>query len=132
MEYSGEILGIIYQNELNSYTIAEMYIDELEDVKTIVGYLPFVVEGDNLKIVGNFVEHKEYGEQFKVESFEKVMPQTLDALERYYNIDRYMLTGINWESGYKLLPVDYESGKEPSQFPNSTLIGESNIGSFIA
>lgn len=83
MEYSGEILGIIYQNELNSYTIAEMYIDELEDVKTIVGYLPFVVEGDNLKIVGKFVEHKEYGEQFKVESFEKVMPQTLDALERY-------------------------------------------------
>ena len=52
----------------------------------------------------------------------------LDALERYYNIDRYMLTGINWESGYKLLPADYESGKEPSQFPNSTLIGESNIG----
>ncbi len=83
MEYSGEILGIIYQNELNSYTIAEMYIDELEDVKTIVGYLPFVVEGDNLRIIGKFVEHKEYGEQFKVESFEKVMPQTLDALERY-------------------------------------------------
>ncbi len=83
MEYSGEILGIIYQNELNSYTIAEMYIDELEDVKTIVGYLPFVVEGDNLKIIGKFVEHREYGEQFKVESFEKVMPQTLDALERY-------------------------------------------------
>ena len=83
MEYSGEVLGIIYQNELNSYTIAEMYIDELEDVKTIVGYLPFVVEGDNLKIIGKFVEHKEYGEQFKVESSEKVMPQTLDALERY-------------------------------------------------
>ena len=83
MEYSGEILGIIYQNELNSYTIAEMYIDELEDVKTIVGYLPFVAEGDNLRIIGKFVEHKEYGEQFKVESFEKVMPQTLDALERY-------------------------------------------------
>ena len=83
MEYSGEVLGIIYQNELNSYTIAEMYIDELEDVKTIVGYLPFIVEGDNLRIIGKFVEHKEYGEQFKVESFEKVMPQTLDALERY-------------------------------------------------
>ena len=83
MEYSGEVLGIIYQNELNSYTIAEMYIDELEDVKTIVGYLPFVAEGDNLNVIGKFVEHKEYGEQFKVESFEKVMPQTLDALERY-------------------------------------------------
>ena len=29
------MLGIIYQNELNSYTIAEMYIDELEDVNTV-------------------------------------------------------------------------------------------------
>ena len=83
MEYSGEILGIIYQNELNSYTIAEMYIDELEKVETIVGYLPFINEGDNLKIIGKFVQHKEYGEQFKVETFEKIMPETLDALERY-------------------------------------------------
>ena len=80
---SGEILGIIYQNELNSYTIAEMYVDELEKIETIVGYLPFVVEGDNLKTIGRFVEHKEYGRQFKVETFEKIMPQTLDALERY-------------------------------------------------
>ena len=83
MEYSGEVLGIIYQNEINSYTIAEMYIDELEKIETIVGYLPFIAEGDNLKIVGKFVEHKEYGEQFKVDTFEKIMPQTLDSLERY-------------------------------------------------
>lgn len=83
MELSGEILGIIYQNELNSYTIAEMYIDELESVETIVGYLPFITDGDNLKIIGNFIEHKEYGKQFKVETFEKIMPETLEALERY-------------------------------------------------
>ena len=83
LELSGEILGIIYQNELNSYTIAEMYIDELEKVETIVGYLPFIAEGDNIKVIGKFVEHKEYGEQFKVETFEKVMPETLEALERY-------------------------------------------------
>lgn len=83
MELSGEILGIIYQNELNSYTIAEMYVDELEKVETIVGYLPFIAEGDNIKVIGRFVEHKEYGQQFKVETFEKVMPETLEALERY-------------------------------------------------
>lgn len=50
----------------------------------------------------------------------------LDALEKYYNIDRYILTGINWESGYKLLPIDYETGEKLSAFPNSRLIGESN------
>ncbi len=52
----------------------------------------------------------------------------LEALEKYYNIDRYMLTGIDWESGYTLLPTDYESGEKLSVFPNSRLIGESNIG----
>ena len=30
-----------------------------------------------------FIEHQEYGRQFKIETFEKIMPQTLDALERY-------------------------------------------------
>lgn len=83
MELSGEILGIIYQNELNSYTIAEMYVDELEKIETLVGYMPFICEGDNLKVIGKYVEHKEYGEQFKVETFEKIMPKTLDSLERY-------------------------------------------------
>lgn len=83
MELSGEILGIIYQNELNSYTIAEIYADELEKVETIVGYLPFITEGDNIKVIGKFVQHKDYGEQFKVDTFEKIMPQTLEALERY-------------------------------------------------
>lgn len=51
----------------------------------------------------------------------------LEALEKYYNIDRYILTGVNWESGYKLLQSDYESGEELSRFPNSRLMGESNI-----
>lgn len=83
MELTGEILGIIYQNELNSYTIAEMYVNEKEMVETIVGFLPFICEGDNIKVIGKYVEHKDYGEQFKVDTFEKIMPKTLDALERY-------------------------------------------------
>lgn len=83
MELKGQVIGIIYQNEINSYTIAEIYDEENEKTETIVGYLPFIVEGDELKLIGNFVEHKEYGKQFKVETFEKLMPKTLDALERY-------------------------------------------------
>ena len=83
MEISGEVIGIIYQNEINSYTIAEIYSNESEKIETIVGYMPFIAEGDNLKLTGKFVEHKEYGKQFKVETFEKEIPQSLDALERY-------------------------------------------------
>ncbi len=81
MEITGEIQAIIYRNEVNSYTIAEFETEE--EVTTVVGYLPFINEGDTLKLIGKFVEHKEYGRQFKIDTFEKMMPQTVEALERY-------------------------------------------------
>lgn len=81
MEITGEIQDIIYKNEINSYTIAEFETEE--ESTTVVGYLPFVNKGDTLKLMGKFVEHKEYGRQFKIDTFEKLMPQTLGALERY-------------------------------------------------
>ena len=107
MELQGEVIEIIYKNEINSYCIAvlnidkdwiksgnkqsdqmdllsmEKEIDKLDNETTIVGYLPFVNIGDTLKVVGKFVEHQEYGRQFKVDTFEKKMPQTTKALERY-------------------------------------------------
>ena len=80
-EIEGVLTEIIYQNEINSYTVG---IFETEDEQiTIVGYLPFINKGDTLKLLGEFVEHKDYGEQFKIETFEKLMPQTLGALENY-------------------------------------------------
>ena len=81
MELIGEIVDIIYKNEVNSYIVANLETET--EVFTVVGYLPFINVGDNLKLEGKFVTHQEYGRQFKIETFEKIMPQTLDALERY-------------------------------------------------
>ena len=81
MELEGEVISIIYKNDINSYTIADFETED--DITTIVGYLPFVSQGDSLKIIGKFVEHKSYGRQFKIDTFEKLMPKTLGALERY-------------------------------------------------
>ncbi len=82
MELEGEIAEIIYKNEINSYCIAVLNTTDGTEI-TIVGYLPFINIGDTLKLHGKMVEHQEYGEQFKVDTFEKMMPQGLDALERY-------------------------------------------------
>ena len=92
MQLQGEVIEIIYKNDLNSYCIAVLKIDKekiendeikyLENETTIVGYLPFVNVGDTLKIVGKIVEHQEYGKQVKVDTFEKLMPQTTQALKK--------------------------------------------------
>lgn len=81
MEIQGTIEEMIYQNEVNSYTIAEFETEE--ERLTVVGYLPFINQGDSLKLLGRYVEHPEYGRQFKIETFEKLLPQTKQAIEKY-------------------------------------------------
>ena len=80
-QIEGVLTEIIYQNEVNSYVVG-IFETEEEQI-TVVGYLPFISKGDSLKLIGKFIEHKDYGEQFKIETFEKLMPQTLAALETY-------------------------------------------------
>ena len=98
-EIKGEVTDIIYQNEATSYTIAVFETEEEET--TVVGYLPFVKSGDTLKVTGRFVEHKEYGRQFKVETFEKLMPETLGALERY--LSNGTIKGIGEATAKKII-----------------------------
>ena len=77
----GTIEDIIYSNEANGYTVCE--IRSGNDMLTAVGYMPFINAGETIKASGKWVSHPDYGEQFKVELYEKVMPQTLDAIEKY-------------------------------------------------
>lgn len=82
MELEGQIEAIIYCNEVNSYTIARLMTENIGEI-TVVGYLPFVNVGDSITVYGEYVTHKDYGKQFKVNTFKKNMPETLEALEKY-------------------------------------------------
>ena len=99
MEIKGQITDIIYENEINGYMVAEFETDEEEIV--ITGYLPFVNNGDSLKITGKYVTHPDYGRQFKVETFEKIMPETLEALERY--LASGIITGVGPATARKII-----------------------------
>lgn len=90
MEIVGELKEIIYQNDINGYTIGIINADG-EEV-TVVGYLPFISVGDNLKLIGKYVTHPDYGEQFKIDTFEKTMPQTAESIERY--LSNGMIKGV--------------------------------------
>ena len=99
MELKGEIVDVIYKNEVNSYMVANLET-EIE-VFTVVGYLPFINVGDILKLEGKFITHQEYGRQFKIETFEKVLPETLDALERY--LANGNIKGIGPSTAHKII-----------------------------
>lgn len=77
----GTVEKITFRNESNCYTVAVLNCDSEEVIA--VGILPFLNEGDTAEFVGEFTVHQTYGEQFKVESFERKAPQNSAAILRY-------------------------------------------------
>lgn len=77
----GTVEEIIFCNEINGYTVC--MIRHEKGIMTAVGYMPFVNAGETLKVTGRLVTHPDYGEQVKVEIYEKLLPETSDELEKY-------------------------------------------------
>lgn len=81
-EIRGEIIEIIYKNETNGYTICNILTKDDEEI-TVVGFLPYIQVGEEIKVNGNWVNHPDYGKQLKAETFEKFLPEGVPAIERY-------------------------------------------------
>lgn len=79
--YAVEVTDIIYQNDANGYTVFEFETDDL--LSTATGIVPSVYVGEKLKISGQWTEHPNYGNQFKIVSFEKEMPSDASTMLKY-------------------------------------------------
>ncbi|MDP4179508.1 MAG: ATP-dependent RecD-like DNA helicase [Bacillota bacterium] len=77
----GIIEDIIFTNEANGYTVCDVRAEKV--IVTAVGFMPFINIGETVKVMGRWVEHPDYGEQFKVECYEKLLPKTSEAIEKY-------------------------------------------------
>lgn len=81
LELTGSVEHIIYHNEKNQYTVLEML--GADELITVVGTFPYISEGEELKIYGNWTSHSSFGVQFKAEAFEKVAPKSTAAVLKY-------------------------------------------------
>lgn len=78
LELQGTVQDIKFTNEENGYTICTVCVED--EMVTFVGIMPFLAVGEEICAQGDFVVHKTYGEQFRVESYEKTLPQTAEAI----------------------------------------------------
>ena len=81
-ELSGTVESVVYRNEANDYTVIELASEDGHLV-TAVGALPYVGEGEHVRLFGSWTHHSEYGEQFSVTAFEKELPSTAADILRY-------------------------------------------------
>jgi exodeoxyribonuclease V alpha subunit len=102
-ECMSEILGvvsdIIFQNENNGYIIAKIKQDN--DVHTITGFIPYIQEGINLKLIGEWFLHPKFGQQFKVQSCEEIVPNSIDGIKKY--LSSGIISGIGPVTAKKIV-----------------------------
>ncbi len=96
------ILGrITFQNPDNHYTIARLQIAKINDPITIVGHLASVFEGESLELSGKWVSHPKYGDQFKVETYQVILPATISGIRKY--LGSGMIKGIGRSMADKIV-----------------------------
>ncbi|MDF2503778.1 ATP-dependent RecD-like DNA helicase [Clostridium sp.] len=72
---------IVFKNEENGYVVA--HVKEKNIRHTIVGCIPYIIEGQSLKLQGEWVKHPQFGCQLKVISCEEILPNSKIGIERY-------------------------------------------------
>lgn len=81
MEIQGIVDQIVYKNDDNGYVVLKLKTED--DLIAAVGYVPFITEGQRVKIEGEWVIHPTFGQQVKIESCEEILPSNIEGIERY-------------------------------------------------
>jgi len=74
---------ITYANQETGYTVARVATDRSSDLLTVVGPLLGAQPGERLRLSGRWTSHPQYGRQFEVQSYETVLPATVQGIRRY-------------------------------------------------
>lgn len=87
IEFEGFVERITFRNEENGYTVLTLVKPETEEgeeqEECCVGCFSYVAEGNYLIVKGERIDHKKYGPQIKVQSYEEKQPGDTVAVERY-------------------------------------------------
>lgn len=78
---NGIVESIVFKSSDTGYTVIKFRENNI--IHTAVGVLPHVKEGQNLKVTGSWVNHSQFGKQFKVEECEEILPTSKDGIEKY-------------------------------------------------
>ncbi|QRN84577.1 ATP-dependent RecD-like DNA helicase (plasmid) [Chloroflexota bacterium] len=108
---AGTVERITYTNAENGYTVLRLrpVLEpgeslpgiRLDGLVTVVGNLPDVAAGEQLRLEGDFTSHPKHGLQFKASHLEKLKPVTLEGIERY--LGSGMIKGIGPEMAHRIV-----------------------------
>ena len=82
-QLSGQIERITFTSEETGYTVAKIKVYGRRDLVTIIGNMINPTPGEIIKMKGEWGNHPQYGEQFKIIFCETTTPATVHGIEKY-------------------------------------------------
>ena len=79
----GEVQKVVFHNPDNGYAVVRLKTGDEPGLITVVGDLGTVVPGEGLSVSGQWQEHPRFGRQFQVQSWEQIVPASLNGIKRY-------------------------------------------------
>ena len=81
IKIEGIIDTVIFYNSDNGYAVCD--VSCIGELVTMTGTMPNITEGEKIIASGEWTTHVDYGDQFKVEYIERVMPSSESEIEKY-------------------------------------------------
>ncbi|WP_195428904.1 ATP-dependent RecD-like DNA helicase [Clostridium sp. D46t1_190503_E9] len=78
---NGIVESIVFKSDDTGYVVSKVRIDK--DCINAVGIVPFLKEGQHVKLKGQWVLHRQFGRQFNIEEYEEVLPNSVEGIKKY-------------------------------------------------
>lgn len=78
---NGIVESIVFKSDDTGYVVSKVRVDK--DCINAVGIVPFLKEGQHVKLKGQWVLHKQFGRQFNIDEYEEVLPDSIDGIKKY-------------------------------------------------
>ncbi|MCK9479425.1 MAG: ATP-dependent RecD-like DNA helicase [Firmicutes bacterium] len=95
----GVVEEVVYYNNNNYYAVC--YVQTDSEYTAVIGYMPYISEGETITVTGSWTVHAEYGRQFKAEYFEKDMPKEKSDILKY--LSSGVIKGVRQATAEKII-----------------------------
>ena len=79
----GQIERVTFHDEENGFTILRLKVPGYRELVTLAGNLMAPLAGQIINATGEWINHPQFGEQFKVVQYKILVPATVTGIEKY-------------------------------------------------
>lgn len=74
---------LLFEAPDSDYRVFRLHDEDDDATYTVTGYGMKPLVGDRLEVKGHWVQHKRYGRQFAADGWSRIIPESVDGIERF-------------------------------------------------